>query len=64
MPLHFDYRQDALYQLGFREGYEKSREAAALVLLKRGMAAELVGEITGMTAEQVAQIQQQPEAGQ
>jgi len=66
MALDIDYTQDALYQLGYQEGYreglQEGRAEVASGMLKEGMAVELIGEITGLAAERIAQLEQQPEA--
>ncbi len=74
MALHIDYTQDALYQLGYQKGYEKGykegyleglqegHEEIATNMLKEGLAVELIHEITGLSAERIARLGQQPEA--
>jgi predicted transposase YdaD len=66
MALHIDYTQDALYRLGYQKGHlkglQEAHEEVATNMLKEGLAVELIGEITGLAAERIAQLGQQPEA--
>ncbi len=71
MAITIDIKEDALYQLGEQkgkeegkeEGLQKGKEEAALKMLQKGMAVELISEITGLPAERIAQLRQQLEAG-
>ncbi len=75
MALDIDITEDALYQLGERqgeqkglekgkeEGLQKGKEEAALKMLQKGMVVELISEITELPAERIAQLRQQLEAG-
>ena len=58
-----DIKEDALYQLGEQKGKEEGKEEAALNMLPKGMAVELISEITELAAENITQLRQQLEAG-
>ncbi len=70
MALDIDIKEDALYQLGEQkgkeegkeEGLQKGKEEAALKMLQKSMAVELISEITELPAERIAQLKQQLEA--
>jgi len=59
MALDIDIKEDALCQLGEQKG----KEETALKMLRKGMAVELIGEITELPAARVAQLKQQLKAG-
>jgi predicted transposase/invertase (TIGR01784 family) len=76
MALDFDITEDALYlvgeqrglekglQKGKEEGFQKGKEEVALQMLRKGMALELISEITELPIERLEQLKQQLEAGQ
>ncbi len=67
MTIMIDSKEDSLYrevyQEGKQEGELEGKEKAALNMLRKGMAAELISEITELSPERVAQLKQQLEAG-
>jgi hypothetical protein len=52
MALHFDIKDDILYQLG----YEESQEKVALNMLREAFEQELVARLTELPLERVAQL--------
>ena len=75
MALDIDITEDALYLLGEQkgeqkglqkgkeEGLQEGKEAAALQMLRKGMAVELITEITALPTQRIVQLKQQLEAG-
>jgi predicted transposase/invertase (TIGR01784 family) len=49
---------------GLQKGKLESKVEIALNLLRKGMTVELISELTDLPAERIAQLKQQPEAGQ
>ncbi len=72
MALNIDISEDALYLLGEQKGEQRGlekgkvegKEETATNMLKKGMAVELISEITGLPAARIAQLKGQLEAGQ
>ncbi len=68
MALDFDITEDALYlvgeQRGLEKGLQKGKEEVSLQMLRKGMALELISEITELPIERIAQLKQQLEARQ
>ncbi len=50
MAITLDKTKDGLYQLG----KEEQAEEIALNMLKRGLEAKLIGELTGLSLDQIA----------
>lgn len=60
MAITIDIKEDTLYQ----EGRLAGKEEDALKMLKKGLAVELISEITELPQARIAQLKQQLEAGQ
>ncbi len=56
MALHFDIKDDILYQLGYGEGLRKGLEKVALNMLRKDFGQELVARLTELPPERVAQL--------
>ena len=66
MPITIDIRKDLRYQQGVEEGEKegalKNSKKNALKMLEKGISAEMVREITGLTIAQLKELQSQVKA--